>query len=109
MKQRVKKLLRTGFIFIVLTLIGLMFISIIKNETLTLQWISDILFSEFLVLLALSSFLIIKEEFLSKIKEANNDKGNDRNKDNISKLNSGIELLIIALPILLSSIIIAFL
>ncbi|TDX52308.1 hypothetical protein [Orenia marismortui] len=109
MKQRVKKLLKTGFIFIVLTLIVLVFISIIKNETLTLQWISNILFSQFLVLLALSSFLIIKEEFLSKIKEANKDKDNERNQDNSSKLNSGIELLIIALPILLSSIIITFL
>ncbi|PRX34855.1 hypothetical protein BX659_102171 [Orenia metallireducens] len=101
MKERIKKLLITGCIFIGATIVVLLLISIIRGIPLTLIKISNALFSEFLILLVLASFLAIKEEFLFKIKESK--EGREKGGDN---LNRGLELIIISLPIVIMSILI---
>jgi heme/copper-type cytochrome/quinol oxidase subunit 2 len=105
MKVRIKKLLITGFIFTGVTIGGLLLISTIRKIPITLIKLSDTLFSEFLILIALASFLIIREELLFKIKE-NRKKEVKKEEDKRRSLNSGLELIVIGLPIVIVSILI---
>jgi len=105
MKQRIKKLLTTGLVFTGATIGVLLLISIIRGIPLTSTKVSDALFSEFLILLALASFLAIKEEFLFKINKGK--KREDKKKFKEEKdFNSGIELIIIGLPLVIVSVLI---
>lgn len=105
MKERITKLLKTGTTLSLIVGGGVGLVSYLQGKDLIIRAVSDILFTLFLVLTIIASFLSIKDKFTldfeKKLKEDTKNKSNKKveNKDK-KRLNSGIELAILTLPLL---------
>ena len=101
MKQRIKKLLVIGNIIAAITIILTLVISFFLFYCFDLIRVSNILFIEFLVLISLSILILFKEQFIFKRKNKQEiSKKEDRESN---RLNSSLEFLLIALPLLIVS------
>ncbi len=116
MKQRIKRLLLIGFTFTIISCAFALILSLFRDDIVSVREISDLLFSEALIIIVLACFLLVSGEFTNKKSfrkdqkdDAQASKEDDKSTNNILRLNKGLELIIIAAPILLISILITWL
>ncbi|MBM7556688.1 hypothetical protein [Halanaerobacter jeridensis] len=103
MKERIKTLLITGLVITIITSLITGIIPLFSNQQFKIIRISNILFVEFLILLSLSILILFKEQFVFKKPKKKNQ---DETKQNPNRLNSSLELILVSLPILITSCII---
>ena len=106
MKQRIKKLLSIGAIIAIITIIITLLTSFFMGDGFDIIRISNILFIEFLLLLSLSILILFKEQFAFKNRDSQETTKNKSQAKDSTRLNSSLELLLIALPLLMTSVLI---
>mgnify|MGYP006307640431 CR=1 FL=1 len=103
MKQRIKKLLSIGAIIAIITTVTTLSISFFTGNGFNIIRVSNVLFIEFLLLLSLSILILFKEQFVFKNKNSQEKEKNKDQAKNSTRLNSSLEFLLIALPLLVIS------
>lgn len=99
MKERIKRLLLIGFAIAVITSVVTILITLVRSQSFNLIHLSNILFVEFLIFLSLSIMILFKQQFLFKSKNKRREKNN-----NEDRLNSSLEFLLLAGPLLIISV-----
>lgn len=103
MKERVKTLLIAGLVITIVTSLITAIIPLFSSQQFKIIRISNILFVEFLILLSLSILILFKEQFVFKTPKKENQ---DQREQNPNRLNSSLELILVSLPILITSCIV---